>query len=198
MVHRIVLGGVLRDRVIDAIGLGDRRDLLGASGEADDARVELRHVRADHIRRIPRRIDADEQHPDPRRLVAERVERRGESGERRRAGVRAEREAEEHQLELAGEVGLGHRLARTVDQGERAADHDLRRRRRRLAEHAFAPGQGQQQGDQRRRRHAPDNDPAHWGVAPPPAPASAAISGLAAGLLTRLSMTMCLAVTARP
>ena len=94
------------------------RGRLRVAAEAEEARVERRHVLRQQLRRVALGIDRDEQHLHPLAVGAELAFTALQLGQRRRAHVRALREAEEHHDDLALEVGERARLAVVVGQAE--------------------------------------------------------------------------------
>lgn len=121
VVHRVV--AALRRHLagIDAVGLDRRRHLLGAAGQAENGRVEASDIALHHRRRVPLRVDRDEQRRQLARIRPQFVEHLREVGQRGGADVRAVGEAEEHQEGRAREGLVGHRPAVLVDQLERPA-----------------------------------------------------------------------------
>ncbi len=83
------------------------------------ARVELSDVRGDALGVVAPRIDADEddsRRHDARRAPRELRARVGQGLQRQRADVRAIREAEEQQRELAVQIAKMQRLPLAVDE----------------------------------------------------------------------------------
>src|SRR5262249_32774778 len=90
------------------------------------------------LRRVPLRIDGDEDRNNLRRLIAELVERLGDDLQLRRADVRAMGEPEEHEQVAATEVPVGNHLAVGAGEREGAAADSFARYFYRLA--ARRPG----------------------------------------------------------
>src|SRR6478672_2083528 len=85
-------------------------------------RVEGRQVVFQQRGRVALGIDGDEQRGGPIGVRSQGAENFRDVEHRRRADVRAVRVAEEYQMRLALEVGVGDRLAVLIDKLERTAD----------------------------------------------------------------------------
>jgi len=134
VVHRVVAVLERNLLVVDPIGLGDGRERLGIAADADQARIEARQVLLELLRRVPLRIDRDEQRIDLLGVGPELAEDLGDVEQGGRTDFRAMREAEKHQERAALQILIGDHLAVLIGQLERAADGgDLLRHRGRQA-----------------------------------------------------------------
>ena len=102
----------------------DGGDLGLAAGQADDAVVEQAEIDAQHARRVPFRVDGDEQRLDLFRLVAEPVEGVGDLQQVAGTDVGTGRIAEIDQHVAAAVVLVGAQLAAVVLELEGTAEID--------------------------------------------------------------------------
>jgi len=141
--------------------LGDPRGRVRVAVQAEEARVERRHVLGEQRRGVALRIDGHEQHLHPVGLVAEQLHHLGHLGERRRADVRALGEAEEHRDHLAAEVREGAGPA--VVAGQLEAAREVRTGDVDVVERRFAHAATGEQRERGRHRDQRDQTPKRRG-----------------------------------
>ncbi|MNY22245.1 hypothetical protein D3C86_1558440 [compost metagenome] len=122
MVHGVGRAG--GDLLIEDLeGLGGGAGLFGGAAQADKARVEGLRVGAQDLGRVALGVDGDEQDPQLVGIRAQQgLDLKG-AGQRRRADVRALREAEKQHYRVAAVVGQPAFLAIGVLQQEVAGRH---------------------------------------------------------------------------
>ena len=127
MIHRVLVAdaGVLHLR--EAERRREPLHLRPLARRADERRVEVREVARDDLRRIPLRVHAHEHELQvaAMQLPAQLRHQR----ERRRANIRAVREARKYQAPVALQVRAPERTARLVDEAEVRNLARLRQRR---------------------------------------------------------------------
>ncbi len=169
MRHQIRIGlGSFALLIARRIGFGDGGDLIVAARQADQARAEAGDERLEHIGRVARRIDRDEDRLDPRGGSGVGLSERGKAAHQflkvNRADVGAISVAEIDDGIFAGEVALGIACTVLVDQREGSADRRAGKRRfgslRGRGRASRKAGQGHNERDRRAdvhdaARHAP-------------------------------------------
>ncbi len=129
------------------MGAGDVADLVGRAGEADDARVEVAQIVAQHRRRVARGIGGDEQGLDTRRSLGvallEPAQRGADQLQVDRADVGAIGVAEIDDPVPAGEFLAAHPPPFVAGQRERPAHRGAGERRRAGIDLAGAERQGE-------------------------------------------------------